>query len=121
MPEHSRNQVADDAKFLITSNVLDNDRAGGVAAASALVVSFEGFMMPEKAPSLGLRGIQILRGQLSLKDIEKRGRWVPTSPVVAPTRRRCWNWSTCGTRTFALTDSGTTGNMLARAFATCAS
>ena len=121
MPEHSRNQVLDDAKCLIASNVLDNDRPEGFAAASALVVSFAGFMMPGKAPSLGLRGIQILRGQLSLKDIEKRGRWVPTSPVVAPTRRRCWNWCTCGARTFAFTDSGTTGKMLARAFATRAS
>ena len=107
--------------IIIASNVLDNDRAEGVAAASALIVSFEGFMMPRKTPSLGLRGIKILRGQLSLKDIEKRGRWVPTSPDVAPTRRRCWNWCTCGTRTFAFTDSGTTGNMLARAFATRAS
>ena len=52
VPEHSQNQMPDDAKLLIATDVLDNDRAGGFAAASALVVSFEGFMMPGKPPAL---------------------------------------------------------------------
>ena len=74
MPEHSRNQMTDGAKLLIASDVLDNDRAEVFAAASALVVSFEAFTMLGGAPSFDLRDIQILRGQLSLKDIQKRKR-----------------------------------------------
>ena len=66
--------MPDDAKFLIASDVLDNDRAEVLAADSALVVSFEAFMMLGEAPSFDLGDIKILRGQLSLKDIQKRKR-----------------------------------------------